>query len=71
LFITGVEPDSPAARSQVKEGDIIIGFNGKPVNTLHGLFKELSKKDILSMVDIDVIRHTELLKLSIFPVQKG
>jgi S1-C subfamily serine protease len=71
LFITSVEPDSPAARSQVKEGDIIIGFNGKPVNTLHGLFKELSRKDILSMVDIDVIRHTELLKLNIFPVQKG
>lgn len=70
LFITGIEPDSPAARSQVKEGDIIVGFNGKPIHTLHGLFKELSKKDILSMVDIDVIRHTELLKLNIFPTQK-
>jgi S1-C subfamily serine protease len=71
LFVTSVEPDSPASRSQVKEGDIIIGFNGKPINTMHGLFKELSKKDILSMVDIDVIRHTELLNLTIFPVQKG
>lgn len=70
LFITGVEPDSPGSRSQVKEGDIIIAFNGKPVNSINGLFKELSKKDILSMVDIDVIRHTELLKLSIFPTQK-
>lgn len=71
LFITGIEPDSPGARSQVKEGDIIVGFNGKPVNTVHGLFKELSKKDILSMVDIDIVRHTELLKLNIFPVQKS
>lgn len=70
LFITGIEPDSPAARSQVKEGDIIVGFNGKTVNTLHGLFKELSKKEILTMVDIDIVRHTELVKLSIFPVQK-
>ncbi len=71
LFITGIEPDSPASRSQVKEGDIIVGFNGKPVNSTHGLFKELSKKEILSMVDIDVVRHTELLKLNIFPVQKS
>jgi S1-C subfamily serine protease len=70
LFITGVEPDSPGSRSQVKDGDIIVGFNGKSINTLHGLFKELSKKDILSMVDIDIIRNTELLKLTIFPVQK-
>lgn len=71
LFVTGIEPDSPAARSQVKEGDIIVGFNGKPTNTLHGLFKELSKKDILSMIEVNVIRHTELLNLSIFPVSKG
>jgi S1-C subfamily serine protease len=70
LFITGVEPDSPASRSQVKDGDIIVGFNGRPINTMQGLFKELSKKDILSMVDIDVVRNTELLKLNIFPVQK-
>jgi S1-C subfamily serine protease len=71
LFITGVEPDSPASRSQVNEGDIIVGFNGKPVNSLHELFKELTKKDILSMIDINVIRYTELLSLSIFPVSKG
>lgn len=71
LFITGVEPDSPGSRSQVKEGDIIVGFNGKPVNTVHGLFKELSKKEILTSVDIDVVRHTELLKLTIFPTQKS
>lgn len=71
LFITGIESDSPAARSQVREGDIIVGFNGKPVNTLHGLFKDLSKKEILTMIDIDVVRHTELLKLSIFPIQKS
>jgi S1-C subfamily serine protease len=71
LFITGVEPDSPGSRSQVKEGDIIVGFNGKPVNTVHGLFKELSKKEILTSVDIDLVRHTELLKLTIFPTQKS
>lgn len=71
LFITGIEPDSPASRSQIKDGDIIVGFNGKAINSLHELFKGLSKKDILSMVDIDIVRHTELLKLNIFPVQRG
>lgn len=71
LFITGIEPDSPGARSQVKEGDIIVGFNGKTISTLQELFKELSRKEILSMIDIRVIRHTELLDLNIFPVQRG
>ncbi len=70
LFVTSVEPNSPGARSQVQEGDIIVGFHGKPVQSLHALFKELSKKEILTMVDIDVVRHTELIRTTIFPVQR-
>lgn len=70
LFVSHIEENSPAARSQVREGDIIISFNGKPVNTLHQLFKELTKKEILTLVDISVVRHTELLNVSISPVQR-
>lgn len=67
LFITRIEPDSPASRSQLQEGDIIISFNGKSINTSHELFRELSKRDILTMIDITVLRHTELLNFGIFP----
>jgi S1-C subfamily serine protease len=70
LFVVGLEPDSPASRSQLKEGDIIVSFNGKPVNSMHELFKELTHKEILTAVDITVVRHTELLNFSIFPVIK-
>lgn len=68
LFVVSTEPDSPASRSQLKEGDIIVSFHGKPVNTMHELFKELTKRDILTAVDISVIRHTELLNFTVFPV---
>jgi len=71
LFIVNIEPNSPAALSQVKEGDIIVSFNDKPVNTLSGLFKDLTRKDILTMVNISVIRHTELLNFGIFPVDNS
>ena len=70
LFVTHIEPESPASRSQLQEGDIIISFNGKQVNSTHELFKELTSKDILRMVDISVIRHTELLNFSIAPLEK-
>lgn len=69
LFVTKIEPDSPASRSQIEEGDIIISFNGKNVDNTHELFKELTKPNILSLVDISVIRHTELLNFSIAPVE--
>lgn len=67
LFVVTIEPDSPASRSQIKEGDILVSFNGKTINTMHDLFKELTKKDVLTAVDISVIRHTELLNFPIFP----
>ncbi|MGC4021316.1 MAG: PDZ domain-containing protein [Cyclobacteriaceae bacterium] len=70
LFVVSVEENSPASRSQVNPGDIITSFNGKPMQTLNQLFKELTKKEILNLIDISVIRHTELLNVSISPVQK-
>jgi S1-C subfamily serine protease len=70
LFVVSLEPDSPASRSQIKEGDIVISFNGKAVNTMHELFKELTHKGILTAVDISVIRHTELLHYVIFPTTR-
>lgn len=67
LFVVSIQPDSPASRSQIKEGDIIVSFNNKIVNSNHDLFKELTKKEILTMTDVEVIRHTELLKLTVTP----
>lgn len=71
LFVAGIEPDSPASRSQLQEGDIIISFHGKSVNTMHEIFKELTRKEILTAVDVSVIRHTELLNFTIFPVTQS
>jgi S1-C subfamily serine protease len=70
LFVVGIEKDSPASRSQIKEGDMIVSFNNKPVNTLNQLFKELTKKEILSMIDVSIVRHTELLTVNIFPTHR-
>ena len=67
LFVVSIETDSPGSRSQIQEGDIIISFNYRPMNTTHDLFKELTKKEILTLTDITVIRHTELLKLTVAP----
>ena len=67
LFVARIEMDSPASRSQLQEGDVIVNFNGHAVNSTHELFKELSKKEILTVVDISVVRHTSLLNFTIVP----
>jgi S1-C subfamily serine protease len=68
LFVIGIEAGSPASRSQIQEGDIIVTFNNKAVNSMHELFRELTRKDIVTMVDVSVIRHAELLHFTIAPV---
>jgi S1-C subfamily serine protease len=70
LFVVSIEKDSPASLSQLREGDIIVSFNGKAVNSLHDLFKELTRKDIINPIDISIIRHTELLHFTVFPAVK-
>lgn len=70
LFIVSIESDSPASRSQLMEGDIIVSFNNKAMNSTHDLFKELTRKEILSMTDVTIIRHTELLTLTVTPVER-
>jgi S1-C subfamily serine protease len=71
LFITAIEPGSPASRSQLMEGDIIVSFNNKPVNSTQELFKALTHRDILTMTDVGVVRHTQLLTVTITPVEKN
>ncbi|NBW35589.1 MAG: PDZ domain-containing protein [Cytophagia bacterium] len=70
LFITKIEPNSPASLSQLQEGDILVNFNDRPLNSNQELFKELTRKDILRLINITVIRHSELLNFSIAPAEK-
>jgi S1-C subfamily serine protease len=70
LFVTRIEPDSPAALSQLQEGDIIVSFRDKAVNSSHELFKELTHREILTLTNISVIRYNELLHFSISPREK-
>lgn len=70
IFVTHIEPDSPASRSQLMEGDIIVSFNNKPVSNSNELFKQLTNKSILNVTNISVLRHTELLNFIVVPVEK-
>jgi S1-C subfamily serine protease len=70
LFITHIQHDSPASRSQLQEGDIIISFHDKAVNSMHELFNALTRRDILDMVSVSVIRGTALLHFTIAPAEK-
>ena len=67
VLVTGVEPDSPAARAGVTAGDIIIGFDGQTVSGIDDLHRLLVTERIGAPTTIAVLRNADRLELPIVP----
>ena len=69
VLVASVEKDSPAQRAGLREGDIIVSFNERPIGTIHDLHKMLVSEQIGVAAKLVAIRHTEKLELSILPAE--
>src|SRR5712691_7697960 len=69
VLVASVEKDSPAQRAGLREGDIIVAFNERPIGTIHDLHKMLVAEQIGVPAKLLIIRHTEKLELSILPAE--
>src|SRR5947199_686952 len=67
VLVTGVEPDSPAARAGLTSGDIIIGFDGQAVSGIDGLHRLLVTERIGARTTIAVLRNADRLEVPIVP----
>ena len=67
VVIVGLEPNSPAASADLREGDNIVGLDDKPVAGVDDLHRLLTDAHVGVRCALTVIRHTERLMLSIFP----
>lgn len=69
LVIDLVQP-SPASRANIRQGDILIEFDGNTLETTNDLFKKLTQEKIFNPTTLKFLRKTELKQISIFPVEK-
>ncbi len=67
ILVVSFEGNSPARRSGVREGDIIIGFDDHVTAGIDDLHKLLSEESIGHESSLVVIRGTEKLKLEVIP----
>jgi S1-C subfamily serine protease len=67
VLIIMVEKNSPAQKAGLLEGDIIIGFEDKPIQGIDDLHRLLTEDKIGSKINIGVIRQTENLTFNIIP----
>ena len=69
VLVGSVEKDSPAAKTGLREGDVIVAFNGEPIGSIHELHRRLMAEQIGVESKIVIIRYTEKLELSIVPAE--
>jgi len=71
VLVTGLENSSPAARTNLREGDIIIEFNGRNLTGSGDLTKILIGGDLIEKtVKMKILRQTIILELDILPVRR-
>jgi S1-C subfamily serine protease len=66
-LVLSVEADSPAKRAGLRDGDIIVALEGKPVAGVDDLHRLLTDVRAGASCSLTVLRHTEKLELKIVP----
>ena len=67
IFVVSIEPNSPAQRAGLREGDIIIGFAEQPVADIDALHRILTDHQPGVRAPLVVLRGSEKLILQIHP----
>jgi S1-C subfamily serine protease len=70
VLVVSVEGNSPAARSGIREGDIIVEFAGEPVRGLDDLHRRLTDERVGAKTHLAVLRGVQKLELDITPEVK-
>jgi S1-C subfamily serine protease len=64
-----IEPDGPAYNSELKEGDLILNFEDKPVSSIDDLHRYLNENQIGKRVTLTVFRKGMKLKVTVIPAE--
>jgi S1-C subfamily serine protease len=67
VFVVSVEPDSPGARAGLRDGDLIVGFDGKPIAGIDDLHRLLTEEQAGQETALIVVRGSERLALPVTP----
>jgi serine protease Do len=66
-MIFSVEAGSPARKAGLAMGDVLVKFNGKPVNDFYDLPRLLSEDIIDKEVKATIIRREMLIETTVTP----
>jgi S1-C subfamily serine protease len=71
VLVIAIAPGSPADHAGLREGDVMVDFNGQPVPSIDALHKLLTADHIGVQSPLSVLRGTEKLSLLITPQESA
>jgi S1-C subfamily serine protease len=71
VLVIQVEPGSPAERAGVREGDVIVEFDGIAIERMDELYRMLTEDRVGKTTEMVVLRGLELQALMITPADKN
>ncbi len=67
VLVVSVEAASPAENAGVRQGDVIVTYDGQPVAAIDDLHKLLTEEKVGVRSSLSILRRTELLTVDIVP----
>lgn len=67
ILVVTLDEGGPATRAGFEEGDLVIGFKGKPLEGIDALYKALTEESIGNAVQLTVAREGEIRDLWVTP----
>ena len=71
VLVIGVEKNSPAARAGLREGDALVNFNDRSIDSVDDLHRVLLSVQVDQHSRATIIRHDQLVTLEIRPDLKS
>jgi S1-C subfamily serine protease len=71
ILVAGVEPNSPAAAAGVQEGDLLVAFDDRAIESIDDLHRQLTVSRVGIRSELTVARGERLLRMGVVPAEKG
>jgi S1-C subfamily serine protease len=67
VLVISLEPQSPARKAGLRQGDVIVAFAGQPIAEIDDLHKLLTEARIGVKSSLTILRGPEKMALDVFP----